>query len=95
MTEENLRKKLYDTHTTLQQRVGLMGVHVQDLFKTIGELLNSIPTSLYQEYIEESDEFKRLKTNLSESLEKYRLEVHKLFDNKAREHKKNADKYER
>ena len=95
MAEENLREKLHNAYTTLQNRAGLIGVHVQDSFKIISELLNSIPTSLYQEDIEESDELKRLKTNLSESLEKYRLGVYKLFDSKVREHKRNAEKYMR
>ena len=93
MAEENLRKELHNTHTTLQSRAGLIGVHVQDSFKTISELLNSIPTFLYQEDITESDEFKRLQTNLSKDLEAYRLETYKLFDKKVHEHKANAEKY--
>jgi hypothetical protein len=90
---EDERKKLQNLYETLRRRTGLAHVGVQNLFKIISQELGSIPSSLFQEDITESDEFKRLKTNLAESLEAYRLEVYKLFDAKVHEHKENAEKY--
>ena len=91
--EQKLRRKISGLYNTQQTRTGFVGVHVQDSFKNISTLLNSIPTFLYQEDIEESEEFKRLKTNLSTDLEAYRLETYKLFDKKVHEHKDNAEKH--
>jgi len=73
--EDDERKKLQNLYGTLKRRTGLAHVGVQNLFKIISLELGSIPSSLFQEDIDESDEFKRLKTNLAESLESYRLEV--------------------
>jgi len=91
--EKETKKELSNLYETLRRRTGLAHIGVQNLLKIIKEELSSIPSSLFQEDINESEEFKRLKVNLSESLEAYKLETYKLFDKKIHEHKENSEKY--
>ena len=90
---EDAKKELYHIYQELERRTGLVNVHIQDLLGIVSKELAQIPASLFQEGIEESDEFKRLKVNLSKDLEAYKLEIYRLFDAKVHEHKKKSEEY--